>query len=329
MQFVTAAAEQLAPPAPSVQLPTVAIPPADVVGVAVVTLPFPPPMVKVTVTPGTGLLNWSRTSTLGAVATAAPTAAVCASPALMLTCDAPEAVAEAVKVVVAAPAVADSVLLLVPDVVPIVQLPTVAMPLAFVVGVAVVTLPPPPVMAKVTVTLGTGLLFASLMSTEGATATLVPTVAVCGSSDCFVAVAGAPAVPVAVNVTVVRPVADAASVLVAAAELASVQLPTVATPLALVVAGVPVTALPVPPPVSAKLTETPATGLPFASVTVTAGAVATALPAVALCASPALLTMFAAGPAVNVTAPGLPMVTVLMVPVMLLVPATVLLSVAV
>jgi hypothetical protein len=72
-----------APPEPSVQLPTVAIPLALVVAVPPVTLPPPPVTVKVTVTPLIGLFNASFTITLGAVATAAPLFAVCASPALI------------------------------------------------------------------------------------------------------------------------------------------------------------------------------------------------------------------------------------------------------
>ena len=61
----------------------------------------------------------------------------------------------------------------------------------------------------------------------------------------------------------------------------NVQLVTVAIPLALVVTAV--VGLTVPPPLAtAKVTLTPLTGLLLASVTITLGAVATALPAVAV-----------------------------------------------
>jgi hypothetical protein len=61
---------------PNVQLPTVATPLALVVALPPVMLPPPVATAKVTVTPATGLSNASRTSTLGAVATAIPTVAV-------------------------------------------------------------------------------------------------------------------------------------------------------------------------------------------------------------------------------------------------------------
>src|SRR5882762_4014242 len=65
---------------PSVQLPTVAMPLALVVGVAPVTLPPPSAGANVTATPATGLPNWSFTITAGGV-TAVFTVAVCLSPA--------------------------------------------------------------------------------------------------------------------------------------------------------------------------------------------------------------------------------------------------------
>src|SRR5207245_5043195 len=46
------------------------------------TLPLPAAGVNATATPGTGLLNWSRTITAGGVATAVPTVAVWLFPAL-------------------------------------------------------------------------------------------------------------------------------------------------------------------------------------------------------------------------------------------------------
>src|SRR5439155_480326 len=62
---------------PSVQDVTAAIPSAPVVtGVVGLTLPPPDPTANTTATPATGLLNWSRTITAGAVATAVFTVAV-------------------------------------------------------------------------------------------------------------------------------------------------------------------------------------------------------------------------------------------------------------
>src|SRR5512135_1285258 len=92
----------------------------------------------------------------------------------------------------------------------------------------------------------------------------------------------APAVPVAVNVTglPVRPV-DVAVSEFAPAVVPSVQLVTCAIPLALVRIGVVGLTVP-PPPATANVTLTPATGLPCVSVTSTLGAVATAVPTVAL-----------------------------------------------
>ena len=71
-----------------------------------------------------------------------------------------------------------AVSVMVPTVVPRVQLPQVATPEVLVVAEAVVMVPPPAVTAKVTTTPGQLLLFASLTRTLGAVATAVPTVAV-------------------------------------------------------------------------------------------------------------------------------------------------------
>ena len=65
-----------------------------------------------------------------------------------------------------------------PAVVPNVQLPTVAMPLAFVVADPLVTEPPPVATANVTETPETALLFASFIRTLGAIATAEPATAV-------------------------------------------------------------------------------------------------------------------------------------------------------
>jgi hypothetical protein len=65
-----------------------------------------------------------------------------------------------------------------PTIDPSVQLPTVAMPLALVVALPPVMLPPPVATANVTVTPETGLSNASRTRTLGAVVTAVPTVAV-------------------------------------------------------------------------------------------------------------------------------------------------------
>ena len=73
----------LAPaPAPSVQLPTVAMPAALVVAVRPVAEPPPEATAKVTLTPGTGSLWTSSTMTLGLMLTAVPAEADWPSPAL-------------------------------------------------------------------------------------------------------------------------------------------------------------------------------------------------------------------------------------------------------
>src|SRR3954471_20398193 len=197
----------------------------------------------------------------------------------------------AVNVTCNAPAVAVSVLG--PAVAPSVQPPTVAIPLAFVVAVPSVTLPPPVVAVNVTVAPDTGLLFASLTSTAGIVATADPAVADCASPAFLLIAAIGPTVAVAVNVTVSEPA-------VAVSELGPtvvprIQLATLAMPLASVVAVAPET---LPPPLATlNVTLTPATGLLFASFNSTEGATATAVPFMALCASPALLVRLVGAPA--------------------------------
>src|SRR3989304_3826059 len=128
---------------PSPHAVTAAIPPVPVVtGVVGLTVPPPVATANVTDTPTTGLLNWSRTSTEGSIATAVPTVALWPSPALIAICLAAPAVPVAVNVpglpVVPGPdAVAVSVF--VPAVWLSVQLPTVAIPSALVVCVAPLT----------------------------------------------------------------------------------------------------------------------------------------------------------------------------------------------
>src|SRR5436189_203356 len=139
-------------------------------------------------------------------------------------------------------------------------------------------------MANVTLTPATAFPLASVIFTAGAVATVAPATPVWLSPAFFASVVGTGAVAVALNVAglPVRLVDVAVSVL-APAVVPSVQLVGEAMPLAFVVALPPDTD---PPPLAtAKVTDTPDTGLLFASVTFTDGATATALPAVADCAS--------------------------------------------
>src|ERR1041385_2462096 len=101
-----------------------------VTGVVGLTVPPPEATAKVTATPATGLLNWSRTITEGGVATADPTVAVWALPAL----SAREAAAPVVPVAVNVTGLPASPLevavsVFVPAVVPRVHDVTAAMPL--------------------------------------------------------------------------------------------------------------------------------------------------------------------------------------------------------
>src|SRR5438477_583530 len=154
----------------------------------------------------------------------------------------------------------------------------------------------------------------------------------CTVPDGWVAMASrvaVPAVPVAVKVTGLPwSVADVAVKVLGPAALPSVQLVTAATPLALVVCEAPVM---LPPPVpGAKVTATPATGLPNASRTITAGGTGTAVPTVAAWWSPALIAMDAAAAADTLTLAVAPTcVTPLRVALIVFVSALVELSVAV
>src|SRR5207247_694401 len=127
---------------PSVQLPTVAIPLAFVVWLAPVIVPPPRSEERRAATFGTGLLNSSRTSTAGGVATAVPTGALWLFPAAITRELASPSAPVAVKVSGLSP-LEVAVSVFVPAVVPSVQLPTVAIPLAFVVWLAPVIVPPP------------------------------------------------------------------------------------------------------------------------------------------------------------------------------------------
>src|SRR5439155_20635564 len=82
---------------PSRQLPTLATPVVSVVADAPVTRPPPDAGANETPTPGTGLLNWSRTITAGAVGRIAFTTAVWPSPASCAICVAAPAIPLAVN----------------------------------------------------------------------------------------------------------------------------------------------------------------------------------------------------------------------------------------
>ena len=142
----------------------------------------------------------------------------------------------------------------------------------------------------------TGLSLASVTSTLGSVATALFTVAVWPVSALTVTLAAGPAVPVAVKVTgePVRPAAVAVRVF-APAFLPRVQS-VAAMPEESVVTTEELT--PPPPEATSKVTEQPATGSPSLSVTTTAGRVGTAVPATAVCASPALREIVLATPGV-------------------------------
>ena len=172
-----------------------------------------------------------------------------------------------------------TVSVLAPAVVPSVQEPTVAMPLLFVVAVAVVTLPPPLATTNVTLVPEIGLLFTSRTITLGKRLTAVPTVALWLLPPLMAICVATPPVPVAVKVTGVTPETVAVSVFEPAVP-PSVQLEAVAIPLLLVVALPPET---LPPPLATEnVTLALETTLLFASRTITLGAMLTAVPTAAV-----------------------------------------------
>ena len=159
-----------------------------------------------------------------------------------------------------------AVTVLVPAVVPRVQEVSVATPLALVTTGDARDRDdarPPPVTAKVTGTPATGLPPTSVTTPDGGAATGRPTVSLCAVAELAVIVLAAPAVALAVKSTglPVSPAAVAVTVLLfVPAVVPSVQDAIVATPLALVATTRGAPSVP-PPPVTAKVTFTPATGL--------------------------------------------------------------------
>jgi hypothetical protein len=236
--------------------------------------------------------------TLSVAPLAPPTGCV-----VITNCVATPAVPVAVKVT-GEPAnpVAVAVSVFAPTTVPKVQAGLVAIPtLSVITEPEDANVPAPLLTAKVTATPLTALPCASVTVTEGAVPTTVPTVALCGFPDRTAIRAAAPATPVAVKVTgePLNPVAVAVSVF-APTVVPKVQAGLVAIP-PLSVITAPEDANEPPPLPTAKVTGTPLTALPCASVTTTEGAVATAVPTVALCRSPDRTATRVAAPANTVT----------------------------
>ena len=164
---------------------------------------------------------------------------------------------------------------------------TVATPLSFVViTVAGRTVPLPIDTVKRIALPRTGFWYTSRTRTPGGMATAVPTNAVWPSPLIFTIRDAAPAVPIAVKVVTSDPLV-ARRVFVPAC-VPILQLPTVATPFALVTAAGPFT-IP-PPPVTVKVTRTPLTGAP-SSVIRTLRDTGNAVPTVTDCPFPAFTDM--------------------------------------
>ena len=123
---------------PSVHVPAKVAMPSDPVVAVIVPLTEPPvPFAKVTLTPLTGLLFASLIITLGAIATAEPATADCASPAFTAICDAAPAVNENRFEVAAKRLVGVKVRTKLPAVPDMLKLLKVATPLVFVFTVVV------------------------------------------------------------------------------------------------------------------------------------------------------------------------------------------------
>src|SRR5947208_2605497 len=204
-----------------------------------------------------------------------------------------------VTVVAVAPIVAVAVVVCVPINTPSVR-NVCACPFTSVVKVVGSTDPPPDAAAHVTVTPATALPFASLTSTTWGVWSRVATGPVRLSPELFTSVAAAPAVPVAVKVSGLPvSVPDVTVRVFGPAVGPNVQEVTAVIPFAPVATGV--VGLTVPEPdATANVTLTPATGFPFASRTITDGAISTAVPAVAVWPLPALMAICVAAPAVPV-----------------------------
>src|SRR5438309_1581164 len=176
-----------------------------VVIVSPVTLPPPPVTANVTSLLGTGKPSESTTSTAGRTFRAYPMSPVWPFPAVAMSClGAPGTTPVAWNFTVS-PVIPDTVAISVLLPLPTVQLPTVAMPLVFVVGLAPVTLPPPDSAANATAAPETRLLYWSRTCTAGRTATGVLCAARWLSPAWTTTEAGGPAFALAENTTGVTP----------------------------------------------------------------------------------------------------------------------------
>ena len=194
-------------PSWTVQLPTVAMPLVPVVIVSPVTLPPPPVTANVTSLLGTEKPSESKTCTAGRTFRAYPTSPVWPFPAVRMSCLGSPGTTPVAWNFTGFPVIPfpDTVAIRVLLPLPTVQLPTVAMPLPLVVGLAPVTLPPPESTAKATAAPATRLLYWSRTCTAGRTATDVFCAARWESPAWTATEAGGPAFAVAVNAAVSPP----------------------------------------------------------------------------------------------------------------------------
>src|SRR5207302_1466598 len=280
----------------NVQLPTVAMPLPLVVWLAPVIVPFPGATANVTATCATGFPFASFTITDGGVLTAVPAVADWLVALFAAIVAAVPAVAVALKGTGDPAPVACTVW--VPAVVPSVQV-VAAMPLPSLVDVVGLTDPLPVAGVHVTVTPATGLLNRSATRTDSWVGSVVPTVPVCPSPPAAVICDAPAAVALMLNVTVVS---LPAIVAVAVVVWVPISMPSVRNVCAWPFASViDVTGSTDPPPdAAAHVTVTPATGFPFASLTITAGGALPAVPAVADWLVALFAAIVAAAPAVPV-----------------------------
>ncbi len=266
---------------PSVHEIAVAMPEALVV-TAATGRTDPPPLAtaNVTETPETGLRLASRTSTAGAVLTAAPAVAVCPSPVLMdIWVGAPAVIVTPLEVAgVKAPPVNCSVLA---PTVPVMDNPAnVASPAALVLIVATPPNAPPPVrIAAVTdTTPDTAFPEASRTWTVGCCAKLAPLAADAEGCSTIVNWVAAPAVMLTAEEAIgVKPPLVNCSVRDPTVPVTG-RLVKVARPAALVLTVVVPPSVPPPDRIAAVTDTVPDTGFPEASSTCTVGCCANATP---------------------------------------------------
>jgi len=285
-----------------------------IVAVALLNIPEAPApgAVNVTFTPGTGLLPASFTVTASALANAVLIVADCGVvPAFAVIVVGAPTVLVSEKFTVVRPAAA-AVTVYGPPAVAFAVNGAEAIPDAFVatmiVAVALLNIPeaPEPGAVNVTFTPTTGLLPASFTVTASALAKAVLMAADCGVVPAFaVIVVGAPAVLVSEKFTVVSPVAAAVTVY-GPPDVPFAVNGADATPdafVATMIVAVALLNLPdAPDPGAVNVTFTPGTGLPPASFTVTAKALAKAVLTVADCGVvPAFAAIVAGAPTVLVS----------------------------